>query len=52
MMDAWTSRILRRWGGIHFQSDDEHGRRLGRLAGCNVWTKAQTYFNGTATSHT
>jgi hypothetical protein len=36
----------RRWGGIHFQTGDEHGRGLGKTLGYNVWTKAQLYFNG------
>jgi Vanadium chloroperoxidase N-terminal domain/PAP2 superfamily len=39
----------RRWGGIHFLSGDQQGRVLGRLIGLNNWTKAQTYFNGSAT---
>jgi hypothetical protein len=38
----------RRWGGIHFQSGDLHGRGLGKMVGINVWNKALTYFNGTA----
>lgn len=38
----------RRYGGIHFKTGDEHGRTLGKVLGYNVWTKAQTYFNGTA----
>jgi hypothetical protein len=38
----------RRYGGIHFQTGDEHGRTLGKVLGYNVWTKAQTYFDGTA----
>jgi len=42
----------RRWGGIHFQTGDEHGRGLGKTIGYNVWTKAQTYFNGKATDTT
>ena len=42
----------RRWGGIHFLTGDEHGRGLGKMIGYNVWTKAQTYFNGTATAET
>jgi hypothetical protein len=41
--------MSRRYGGIHFKSGDEHGRTLGRLVGYNDWTKAQTYFDGTAT---
>jgi hypothetical protein len=39
----------RRWGGIHFKSGDEHGRLLGKVVASDVWDKAQTYFNGTAT---
>jgi hypothetical protein len=38
----------RRWGGIHFETGDLHGRGLGRTIGYNAWNKAQTYFNGTA----
>jgi hypothetical protein len=38
----------RRYGGIHFKTGDEHGRTLGKVLGYNVWTKAQTYFAGTA----
>jgi hypothetical protein len=41
--------MSRRWGGIHFQSGDEDGRALGKVIGYNAWTKAQTYFDGTAT---
>jgi hypothetical protein len=40
--------MSRRYGGIHYQSGDQHGRTLGALAGYNVWVKAQTYFAGTA----
>ena len=42
----------RRWGGIHFKSGDEHGRLLGKVVASDVWDKAQTYFNGTATKTT
>jgi hypothetical protein len=42
----------RRWGGIHFKSGDEHGRLLGKVVAGDVWTKAQTYFDGTATDKT
>jgi hypothetical protein len=42
----------RRWGGIHFQTGDEHGRGLGKTIGYNVWTKAQAYFNGKADATT
>jgi hypothetical protein len=38
----------RRQGGIHFLDGDYNGRALGTSVGQNVWTKAQTYFNGTA----
>jgi hypothetical protein len=38
----------RRWGGIHFQSGDVHGRTAGKTAGYFAWNKAQTYINGTA----
>ena len=40
----------RRWGGIHFESGDMHGRTLGKTAGYFAWTKALTYINGTAGS--
>jgi hypothetical protein len=40
----------RRWGGIHFETGDLHGRGLGREVGINAWNKAQTYFDGTATA--
>jgi hypothetical protein len=40
----------RRWGGIHFYSGDQHARGLGRLIGLNVWKKALTYFDGSATA--
>ncbi len=42
----------RRWGGIHFETGDMHGRALGKAVGYDDWTKAQTYVNGTATSTT
>ena len=38
----------RRQGGIHFPDGDFHGRALGTSVGQNAWTKAQSYFNGTA----
>jgi hypothetical protein len=38
----------RRQGGIHFLDGDFNGRTLGTSVGQNAWTKAQTYFNGTA----
>jgi hypothetical protein len=38
----------RRQGGIHFPDADLDGRNLGASVGQNAWTKAQTYFTGTA----
>jgi len=38
----------RRYGGIHFEQGDLNGRTLGTQIGSLAWTKAQTYFNGTA----
>jgi hypothetical protein len=40
--------MSRRYGGIHFETGDQQGRALGRLAGYNVWVAAQKYFAGTA----
>ena len=40
--------ISRQYGGIHFDQGDQAGRALGRQIGGLVWTKAQTYVNGTA----
>lgn len=40
--------MSRRLGGIHFKAADLAGRLLGRLVAVQVWTKAQTYFDGTA----
>jgi hypothetical protein len=42
----------RRWGGIHFKTGDEHGRGMGKVLAYDVWTKAQTYFDGSATEPT
>jgi hypothetical protein len=36
----------RRYGGIHFNTGDTHGRSLGRQVGSKVRAKAQTYFTG------
>jgi hypothetical protein len=57
---SWTTLIdtsddagwSRRWGGIHFETGDLHGRGLGKTIGYNVWNKAQTYFDGSATDPT
>jgi len=35
--------MSRRYGGIHFESDDVVGRGLGRLAADEVWNKSITY---------
>ena len=40
--------ISRRYGGIHFRAADLSGRLLGRLVADEAWSKAQTYFDGTA----
>jgi hypothetical protein len=40
--------LSRRYGGIHFEDADLAGRTLGRTIGNVDWTKAQTYFTGTA----
>jgi uncharacterized protein DUF6851/vanadium-dependent haloperoxidase-like protein len=46
---AAQAGISRRYGGIHFVQGDLRGRSGGRLVGAQVWAKALTYFNGTAT---
>jgi len=40
--------MSRRYGGIHFHDGDLASRRMGRQIGSLVWTKAETYFDGTA----
>jgi hypothetical protein len=47
-LDAMADQagMSRRYGGIHFESGDQQGRALGALTGVNVWTEAQTFFNG------
>jgi hypothetical protein len=40
--------MSRRYGGIHFPDADLDGRALGASVGQNAWSKAQTYFSGTA----
>ncbi len=42
--------ISRELGGIHFQEGDLDGRALGKQVGAAVFAKAQTYFNGTAST--
>lgn len=40
--------MSRRYGGIHFPDADLHGREMGRDIGANAWSRARTYFTGTA----
>lgn len=42
--------MSRRYGGIHFEDGDIHGRALGTAVGQLTWTLAQRYFHGTACS--
>jgi Domain of unknown function (DUF6851) len=35
--------LSRRYGGIHFESGDLHGRSLGAAVGGDAWVKAQSY---------
>jgi len=39
--------MSRRYGGIHFRQADLVGRQLGRMVAARVWSKAQSYFDGT-----
>ena len=45
---ANSAGMSRRYGGIHFELGDLNGRTLGAQIGNLAWTKAQTYFSGTA----
>jgi len=40
--------ISRRYGGINFRRADQAGRMLGRVVAANAWSKAESYFDGTA----
>jgi len=40
---AGEAGMSRRYGGIHFESGDMHGRELGREIGWDAWFKAQSY---------
>jgi len=40
--------LSRRYGGIHFKTGDLVGRAVGRKVADQAWTKAQSYFSGTA----
>jgi hypothetical protein len=43
--EAGLSRL---YGGIHFADDNETAQAVGYLIGVQAWSKALTYFNGTA----
>jgi hypothetical protein len=43
--EAGRSRLF---GGIHFKDDNTTAQQVGRLIGVQAWSKALTYFNGTA----
>ena len=45
---AMEAGMSRRYGGIHFKDADLAGRLLGNLAALGAWSKAQSYFDGTA----
>ena len=45
---ADAAGMSRRWGGIHFRDGDLTGRATGRIVGAKAWTKAQTFFDGSA----
>ena len=46
---ANEAAMSRRYGGIHFADGDLQGRALGRQVGTRAWTKALTFWDGTAT---
>jgi hypothetical protein len=41
--------LSRRYGGIHFEQGDLDAREVGRQLADQAWTKALTYFDGSAT---
>src|SRR6266508_264858 len=43
--EAGLSRL---YGGIHFVDDNTTAQHIGDLIGVQAWSKASTYFNGTA----
>jgi hypothetical protein len=47
---ADETSLSHRYGGIHFRPADLAGRQLGRHVAAEVWTKAQSYSDGTAGS--
>ena len=42
--------LSRRYGGIHFKSDDLVGRAVGRKVGDLAWLRALALFNGEGSS--
>lgn len=46
---AEQAGMSRRYGGIHFEEGDLRARQMGRNCGALAWSKARTYFDGTAT---
>jgi hypothetical protein len=46
---AGDAGMSRRYGGIHFESGDLHGRALGRDIGWDAWFKAQSYIKPIST---
>jgi uncharacterized protein DUF6851/vanadium-dependent haloperoxidase-like protein len=44
-LEAGRSRLF---GGIHFVDDNTTAQQVGQLIGAQAWSKALTYFNGTA----
>lgn len=49
---ADAAGMSRRYGGIHFRTGDLTGRSLGRTIASYAWTKATSYFDGTAYADT
>jgi PAP2 superfamily len=43
---ATEAGMSRRWGGIHFQTGDFHGRALGKQVAGFVYSQAQSYIRG------
>jgi hypothetical protein len=44
--------MSRRYGGVHFRRADLAGRKLGGLVASKAWSRAQSYFDGSATPQT
>ena len=47
---AEEAGLSRLYGGIHFPDDNTTAQEVGYLIGVQAWSKALTYFNGTAPS--